>query len=85
MGLAGTGPANKDDIALVGEELAAGQIMHQGRVDRGALESEVGEILGQWQPGDGHLVLDRASLLLGDLSGEQVANHVLGFARSSTR
>jgi hypothetical protein len=77
MGLAATGPADQDDIALVGEELAAGQIMHQGRVDRGALESEVGEIFGQRQPGDGHLVLDRAGLFLCDLGREQVADHSL--------
>ena len=34
-------------------------------------------ILCQRQLGDGHLVLDRASLLLSDLGGEQVTDDVL--------
>ena len=50
--------ADEHHIALVGEELAAGEIVHQGGVDRGAVEGEVAEVLGQRQPGDGHLVLD---------------------------
>jgi hypothetical protein len=37
--------------------------LEHGRV----LELEVGEILGEWQLGDGELVLDRARLLLVDL------------------
>ena len=70
-------PADEHHVALVGEELAAGEIVHQGGVDRGAVEGEVAEVLGQRQPGDGHLVLDRARLLLGDLGGEQVADDPL--------
>ena len=34
MGLAGAGAADQDDVALVGEELAAGEVAHQGLVDR---------------------------------------------------
>jgi putative transposase len=49
---------------------------HEG-VDRGAVEGEVAEVLGQRQPGGRHLVLDRARLLLGDLGGEQVADDPL--------
>ena len=46
-------------------------------VDRGAVEDELVDVLGQRQPGDGHLVLDRARLLLGDLGREQVADDPL--------
>jgi hypothetical protein len=77
MGLAGAGAADEHHVALVGEELAAGEIVHQGGIDRGVVEGEVGEVLGQRQPGDGHLVLDRARLLLGDLGGQQVADDPL--------
>ena len=77
MGLARTGSADQDDVALVGEEPAAGEIMHQRGVDRGAVEGEVAEVLGQRQPGGRHLVLDRARLLLDDLGGEQVADDPL--------
>src|SRR5205807_4320030 len=47
MGLAGAGPANQDGIALLGEEATAGEIAHQGLVDRGAVELEVVEVLGE--------------------------------------
>ncbi len=78
MGLSGTGAADEDDVALVGEEVAAGEVADQGLVDRGVIENEVVDVLGQGQLGDRHLVLDRARLLLGDLGGEQVADDVLG-------
>jgi hypothetical protein len=50
MGLPGAGATDEHHIALVGEELAAGEIVHQGGVDRGAIEGEVVEVLGQWPP-----------------------------------
>jgi hypothetical protein len=51
--------------------------MNEGLVDRGSVEGEVGDILGERQLGDGDLILDRTSLLLGDLGGEQVADDAL--------
>ena len=77
MGLAGAGAADQDDVALVSEELAAGEVADQGLVDRRIVEDEVIEVLGQRQLGGGDLVLDRAGLLLGDLGGEQVADDAL--------
>jgi hypothetical protein len=41
MGLAGPRSANQHDIALLAEELPAGQITHQGLVDRGVIEGEL--------------------------------------------
>ncbi|MNY79851.1 hypothetical protein D3C86_2206660 [compost metagenome] len=70
MGLASSGAPNQHKVALGGQEVAGGQIMDQSLVDAGALEGEVLDILGQRQLGDGHLVLDRSGLLLGDLGGE---------------
>src|SRR5262245_43940437 len=51
----------------------------KGLVNRHALELEVVEVLGEWQLGDGELVLDRARLLLADLGREQIADDALGF------
>ena len=73
MALSRTGAADEHGIALLGQEGAGGEIAHQGLVDRRAGEGEVVDILGQGQPGDGELVLDRPRLLLGDLGLEQVA------------
>ena len=67
MRLAGAGAADQHDVALLGEEVAAGEIADQRLVDRRAGEVEVVDVLGQRQLGDGELVLDRARLLLGDL------------------
>ena len=75
--LSGSSSADQDEVALMGEEPTAGEILHEGGVDRGAVEGEVAEVLGQRQPGGRHLVLDRARLLLGDLGGEQVADDPL--------
>ena len=58
---------------------AAGEVVDQGLVDRGAFEAEVGEVLGERQLGDGELVLDRARLLLADLGLEQIADDALRF------
>ena len=65
----GAGAADQDDVALMGEEVAAGEVAYQGLVDRRLVEGEVVDILGKRQLGDGDLVLDRARLLLGDLGG----------------
>ena len=70
-------PPTKHDVALMGEEVAAGEVAHQGLVDRRVVEDEVVDVLGQRQLGDGDLVFDRARLLLGDLGGEQIANDLL--------
>ena len=56
MSLAGAGAADQDDVALVGEEVAARQVADQGLVDRRAVEDEVVDVLGQRQLGDGDLV-----------------------------
>jgi hypothetical protein len=44
-GSCGAGSANQHGVALLGEEGAASEIVHQGLVDRGAVELEVVEIL----------------------------------------
>ena len=67
MRLARAGSADQDDVALLGDEAAAGEIAHQSLVDRRVLEGEVVDVLGQRQLGDGQLILDRARLLLRDL------------------
>src|SRR4030081_3583431 len=79
MCLAGACSANQHDVALLGDEPAAGQVVDQRLVDRRALELEVLKVLGKRQFGDGELVLDRAGLLLVDLGVEQVADNALGF------
>jgi hypothetical protein len=77
MRLARSGAADEHDVALMGEEVAAGEVAHQGLVDRRAVEGEVVDVLGQGQLGDRDLVLDGTGLLLGDLRGDQVADHTL--------
>src|SRR6266496_964739 len=77
MGLAGSSPADQDDIALLSEESATGEIAHQRLIDGRARELEVIEVLGERQLGNGELVFDRARLLLVDLGGEQVADDAL--------
>jgi hypothetical protein len=85
MRLAGAGPADQDDVTLLGDEAAAGEVTHKRLVDRRAFELEVVEILGQWQLGDRKLVPDRACLLLADLGREQVADDALGFVLTFER
>ena len=70
MGFARSGSTNQNQIALVIQEVARGKITDQGLVDVGGFEVELVDLFGQWQLGDGHLVFDRSSLLLGDLSME---------------
>jgi len=79
MGFAGACPADQHGIALLGDEVPAGKVVHERLVDRRALELEVGEVLGKRQLGDGELVLDRACLLLADLGVEQITDDALGF------
>ena len=71
--------SDQHHVALMIEEVTAGEIADEGLVDRGLLEVEFVYLLGEREPGDGHLVLDRARLLLADLCREQVADDLLGF------
>lgn len=61
----------------MGQELAAGEVAHQCLVDGGSVEVELGDVLGERQLGNGHLVFDGACLLLGDLGGEEIADDAL--------
>ena len=56
---------------------AAGEVAYQRFVDRGGVEVEVVDVLGQRQLGDRHLILDRSRLLLVDLGFEKIADHAL--------
>jgi hypothetical protein len=78
MGLAGAGAADQHDVALLGDEAAAGKVIDQRPVDGRTFELEVLKVLSQRQLGDGELVLDRTGLLLVDLGVEQVADNALG-------
>jgi hypothetical protein len=77
VALAGACAADQHDVALLLDEAAGGEVADQRLVDVGRVEVEVFEVLGERQLGDGHLVLDRARLLLVDLGPEQVAHHLL--------
>src|SRR5580704_6489420 len=77
MRLACAGPADEDDVALLGDESAAGQIAHESLVDRRILEGEVFDVFGQRQLGDGELIFDRARLFLRDLGLLEIANEPL--------
>src|SRR3954454_23671403 len=57
MGLAGSGPADQHSIALLCDEAAASEVVHERLVDRRPFELEVIEVLGERQLGDGELVL----------------------------
>src|ERR1700722_19464379 len=56
--LACAGSPDEDDVALLGDEAAAGQIAHQSLIDRRFLEGEVVDVLSQRQFGDGELIFD---------------------------
>jgi len=58
MCFASAGTADQHRITLLGKEAAAGEIAHQGLVDRGTVELEVVEVLGEWQLRNGELILD---------------------------
>jgi hypothetical protein len=47
MRLAGAGPANQNDVALLGDEATASEIAHQALVDWGAVELEAIDVLGK--------------------------------------
>src|SRR6516162_6441759 len=79
MGLASPSSPDQHDIALLGDEAAAGEIIDERLVDRRAVELEVFDVLGEWELGDRELVLDRSGLLLADLSGKQLADDALRF------
>src|ERR1700756_828108 len=79
MGLAGASAADQPDVALLGDEATAGEIVDERLVDRRPIELEVGDVLGKRQLCDGELVLDRTSLLLVDLGVEQIADNALRF------
>jgi hypothetical protein len=49
MGLAGAGTANRNGVALLGDEATASEIIDQGLVDGRALELEVLKVLGKRQ------------------------------------
>src|SRR5215510_1360797 len=70
MGFAGAGASDQHHVALLDDEAAAGEVIDQRLVDRRAVELEVSNVLGQRQPSDGELVLDRPGLLLVDLGVE---------------
>jgi hypothetical protein len=78
VGLAGAGAADQHHVALMGEEVAGGEVLDERLVDPVPVEVEVLDVLGQRQLGDRHLVLDRAGLLLGDLGGQQIPDDALG-------
>ena len=77
MRLAGAGPADQDEVALLCDEVAAGKIAHQALIDRRSVEGKLVHILGERQLGDGQLVSDRARLLFRDLGLEQIADKAL--------
>src|SRR5271165_6656795 len=79
MRLAGAGSPDQDDIAVLGDEAAGGEVAYESLVDRRVLEREVVDVLGQRQLGDGELVLDRARLLLRDLGFQEIADEALRF------
>jgi hypothetical protein len=61
MRFARSGPADQHDVALLGDEVAAGVIAHQTLVDRCAFELETIDVFGQRQLRDGQLVFDRGA------------------------
>ena len=77
MRLAGSGAADQDEVALLCDEVAAGEIAHKALIDRGPVEGKLADVLGERQLGDGQLVSDRARLLLRDLGLEQIADKPL--------
>src|SRR6202167_4317671 len=77
MRLARAGSTDQDDVALLGDELAAGEVAHEILVDRRALELEVVDILVERQLGDRELISDRTRVLLRYLRLEQIADEPL--------
>ena len=77
MGLSGAGAADQHDVALALQEVAAGEFLDQGLIDRGSGDIEIGQLLGRRQLGGRHLVLDGARLLVGDLGLQQRTDDLL--------
>lgn len=75
--LAGARSADQDQVALLLEEGAAREVAHQRLVDGRLREVERVDLLGERHPGDRHLVLDGARLLLAELSRHEVADDAL--------
>jgi hypothetical protein len=73
---------DQHDVALLVKEVSAGEVAHQRLVHRRILEGELVDLLSQRQFGDGHLVFDRAGLLLADLGVQQIAHDLLRFMLS---
>ena len=63
MGFACPCSADEDDVALLSNEAAAGEIAHHVLVDRRVLEREVIDVFGERQFGDCELVFDRTRVL----------------------
>lgn len=57
----------------------AGQIAHQGLVDRGVIEGELLDLPGIGQLGGGDLVFDGPRFLLVDLGGQKISDDLAGF------
>ncbi len=77
MGFAGSGAADQDEVPLMVEEVTSCQVADQRLVDLRRLEVELFQFFGQGQFGNGHLVFDRAGLLLADLGSEQIPDDLL--------
>ena len=77
MRFACAGSADQYDVPLLSDKGAVGEVAHHPLVDRRVLESEVVDIFGERQFGDGELISDRARLLFRYLGPEQVADQSL--------
>jgi len=77
MRLARACATDQHQIALTGQEAAAGEVAHQGFVGGRVGEDKLVDLLGERQLGDGQLVLHRARLLLADLGCQQIADDPL--------
>jgi hypothetical protein len=73
----GARAADQHDVALLGDEPAAGEVAHQVLVDWRAFEDEVVDIFGERQLGDGELISHGSRVLFGDLGFEKVADELL--------
>ena len=58
MRLASTRASDQDDIALLCDEIAAGEIAHQVLVDQCVFEPETVDIFGERQLGYGQLIFE---------------------------
>src|SRR6516164_9675231 len=58
MRLSRSGSSDQDDVALLGDEAASGEVAHKSLIDRRVLEGEVVDVLGQGELGDRELIFD---------------------------